>query len=453
MAKKEGIDHGLVNAESKLCSPQDAREILTNGAGKDTKDNKGISADEDVISDAVERPATVDHLLSEAEGYKDRGNVEFYKGKVLAKHTAGKNLLRDACILYAEGLQALAKADAQLAADRILLSQPTLQAEEDQQRFRSGAADNLDEEATPSQEQLAEKEKSDLASATSPAPGVASGSTRLPRLASLSSRADKVRPSLYLNLAACNLLLQEWTPAIACCTHVLDECCGDALRVLETGTAPRGQGEAGAAAAGGGGGPPRGGSSTASAVGDAGVRRDVSATRSASETKEREPVPAAALALTSKPTAAAAVTERGAASDAATDTAAAPSSAARAQQHRQGEQGGPDDKGSRGTLPSGEGEASGAQLGPQEGEEEAGRSRRREIAAKGLYRRAAAQVGSGNFSAAREDLVRALRLKPRDAAIGRELRKVEKKLAEDVAMDSLRRETEEGRRRRQQQPQ
>ncbi|CAM9643908.1 unnamed protein product, partial [Hapterophycus canaliculatus] len=99
---------------------------------------------------------------------------------------------------------------------------------------------------------------------------------------------------------------------------------------------------------------------------------------------------------------------------------------------------------------------SGVILGPHqtdEEEREARRSKGREIAAKGLYRRAAAHSGGGDFPAAREDLVRALRLKPRDGAIGRELRKVEKRLAEDVARESLRRETEEGRRRLLQQQQ
>lgn len=390
--------------------------------GKDTKDKPGISADDRAgsISGADgDGPVTLlPELLSEAESCKDRGNVEFYKGKVLAKHTAGKNLLRDACILYAEGLQALSKADARLAAERLVLAQET-PPDKDQPTDESDVTDSADVESTLSEERLSEPKNAPPVSAASPAAAAATRSTRLSLLASLSGRADGVRPSLYLNLAACNLLLQEWTPAIACCTHVLDECCGDALREIETETA-RDQGGMGAG------------------VGYVGSRIDgPSATRSASETKESAPAPAVTPTTTEK--AAAAGSDHPTAPATAADVAAPVSVARTKQQEDKGESGGKNT--SKSVLSSGEGVASGANLGPYQTEEEAaaGRSKRREIAAKSLYRRAAAQVGGGDFAAAREDLVRALRLKPRDVAIGRELRKVEKKLAEDLAKESLRR--------------
>ncbi|CAM9341230.1 unnamed protein product [Ascophyllum nodosum] len=71
----------------------------------------------------------------------------------------------------------------------------------------------------------------------------------------------------------------------------------------------------------------------------------------------------------------------------------------------------------------------------------------REMAAKALYRRSSARVGEGDLGLGREDLSTALKLKPGDANIRRELKKVEKHLAEEKAKAKLKRETEEGRRR------
>lgn len=424
MTNKDGGSDGLLDTEPKLSSSHDARDVSMSNAGKDTTDQHGISTNGEGISDASqETVVTLHDLLSEAESRKDRGNVEFYKGKVLAKHTAGKNFLRDACILYAEGLQALSQADDRLDAERLLLSQQAPRSgEEDQQRDLPGAADNHDQDPNPSGELPATQENTASASADSVAPSP----TSLSLLASLSKRADEVRPSLYLNLAACNLLLQEWTPAIACCTHVLDECCGgDALRVVEV-EAAAGGGQGVGMAAGAGGGRGKHVRAVAATTGDAGASSNGSASTSTSGATDS----AGALAVSPATTAAAA------------EAAASPVLPTRAQQHRQGEDGEPRVRDSGRRPPCDEGVARGEKLGAtQAGEEEreAGRSRRREIAAKALYRRAAAHVGGGDFTAAREDLVRALRLKPRDAAIGRELRKAEKKLAEDAATESLRR--------------
>lgn len=242
---------------------------------------------------------TVGAFLSEAESLKDRGNVEFQKGRVLAKHTAGKNLISDACLLYAEGLRALASVD-------------------------EGLAKLVGQEGEEEKEEAAVE--SDAAS-----PQIRKDLEAVPTtLSALSKRADSIRPSLYLNLAACNLLLREEAAAIACCTHVLERC-GDGI--------------------------------------------------------------AAAVAFAD----------------------------------------GGGDELSDSLLP--------VEGGLREGEsDDDDDSRRcRELAAKALYRRSTARQGGGDYAAAREDLVRALRLKPGDASIRRELKKVGKKVADAEASEALRR--------------
>ena len=236
---------------------------------------------------------TIGAFLSEAESLKNRGNIEFQKGRVLAKHTAGKNLISDACLLYAEGLRALASVDEGLAK---LMGQ------------------EVEEVAVESDQPTSPQAQQDLE--TIPA-----------TFSALSDRADSIRPTLYLNLAACNLLLNEKAAAIACCTHVLEQCGG-------------------------------------------GI--------------------AAAVAFAEK------------------------------------------DGGGGGELSD--------SLLPVDGREnDTDGDRCRELAAKALYRRSAAREGVGDYVAAREDLVRALRLKPGDASIRRELKKVSKKVADAEASEALRR--------------
>lgn len=252
------------------------------------------AADDDGDGEGSYTEETVDTFLSEAERLKNRGNIEFQKGRVLAKHTAGKNLISDACLLYAEGLRALASVDEGLA---------KLVGQEEEE-----VAVDSDQPSSPQTQQDPE---------TIPA-----------TLSALSERADLIRPTLYLNLAACNLILNEKAAAIACCTHVLERCGGGIA-------------------------------------------------------------------------AAAAFAE---------------------------EDGG------------GSGELSDSLL-PVEGQEidDTDSSRCRELAAKALYRRSTARELGGDYVAAREDLVRALRLKPGDASIRRELKKVGKKVADAEASEALRR--------------
>lgn len=124
-------------------------------------------------------------LLEEVERLKNKGNVEFHKGRTLVKHTAGKNLLSNACMFYVEAIQALSKAEAGIkrlkAHDTAVESQPM------SSKDHPGDRVNLN-------------------------------------VSSLSKRSDTLLPSLFLNLAACNLLLNEWAAAIACCTEVLERC-------------------------------------------------------------------------------------------------------------------------------------------------------------------------------------------------------------------------------------
>eukprot|EP00611_Tribonema_gayanum_P023037 TRINITY_DN4758_c0_g1_i1.p1 TRINITY_DN4758_c0_g1~~TRINITY_DN4758_c0_g1_i1.p1 ORF type:complete len:238 (+),score=67.57 TRINITY_DN4758_c0_g1_i1:66-716(+) len=99
---------------------------------------------------------------------KTKGNVELLRGKLLLKHSsiAAATSLQNACMHYARGLQ---HADA---------------AHEEHDR---------------------------------------GGFTPVGDMQSLET-------ALYLNLAAANLLLEEWTPALACCTEVLSNGgsgCGD----------------------------------------------------------------------------------------------------------------------------------------------------------------------------------------------------------------------------------
>ncbi|CBJ33139.1 nuclear distribution protein NUDC (predicted) [Ectocarpus siliculosus] len=381
-------------------------------------------------SAAEEEPATTHALLAEAESCKDRGNVDFHKGKVLAKHTAGKNFLRDACVLYAEGLRVLGEADARLLAQRAQQQQQQQQQQrqEEGNDNRASAANTSDGSRSPTPSPPVPPPRVQTQGNDDQAP------VRPPPLqdretASLSKRADTVRPSLYLNLAACNLLLREWTPAIACCTHVLDECCGDALREIEAEI---------------------GGTGKDARDGVPGVAQG-----------DRRAAPAAANDNAGTTRASSATgTSTGDAEDAAaapTGTGALPDKGQQQQKEGQpgeiyGEHQGTTAP-SRGADREAEPGADPAQEESGEREREAEKTRYREVAAKCLYRRAAALAGGGNVAAAREDLVRALRLKPRDAAISRELKKAKKQLAENEAKESLRRETEEGRRSRQQQQQ
>lgn len=257
------------------------------------------ASDDDVSVEDSYTVETVGTFLSEAESLKERGNVEFQKGRVLAKHTAGKNLISDACLLYAEGLRALASVDEGLA---MLVGQEK-------------------------EEEVVVVKESD---APSPHTRKDLEQTIQTTLSALSRRADSIRPSLYLNLAACNLLLHEGAAAIACCTHVLERC-GDGIA-------------AAVAFADGGGG-------------------ELSDSLLPFEGRE----------------------------------------------------------------------------GETESESDSDSSRCRELAAKALYRRSTAREGGGDYVAAREDLVRALRLKPGDASIRRQLKKLDKKVADAEASEALRR--------------
>ena len=250
------------------------------------------ASDDDVDAEDGCTEETVDALLLEAESLKNKGNIEFQKGRVLAKHTAGKNLISDACLLYAEGLRALASADEGLA---------KLVGEEEEK-----VAVEIDAPSLQTRKDLQTIPKT---------------------LSAFSKRADSIRPSLYLNLAACNLLLHEEAAAIACCTHVLERC-GDGI--------------------------------------------------------------AAAVAFAD----------------------------------------GGGDELAESLLPV---------EGLPEGESDDHSNRCREWAAKALYRRSTAREGGGDYVAAREDLIRALKLKPGDASIRRELKKVDKKVADAEAIEALRR--------------
>lgn len=155
--------------------------------------------DTNLQTNAVEANA----LLLEVESLKNRGNVEFHKGKALAKHTAGKNILSEACLRYAEGIQALAKADTHLAEHK----------QQQQELHTVGSCTNS------SRRLNTDCPESDALLVVD-GEGV---------LSELSSRADNLRSALYLNLAAVNLLLEEWAPALACCTHVIDGLCRDVI--------------------------------------------------------------------------------------------------------------------------------------------------------------------------------------------------------------------------------
>ncbi|CAM9409243.1 unnamed protein product [Ectocarpus sp. 4 AP-2014] len=378
-------------------------------------------------SAAEEEPATTHALLAEAESCKGRGNLNFHKGKVLAKHTAGKNFLRDACVLYAEGLRVLGEADARLLAQRAQQQQQQQRQEEGNDN-QASATDTSDEirSLTHSSPVPPPREQSQGNDGHAP---VLPPTLQDRETASLSKRADTVRPSLYLNLAACNLLLREWTPAIACCTHVLDECCGDALREIEAG------------------------------IGGTGKEARDGVPVAAQGDRRAAPAAANDSADTTRAGSATGTSTRDAAdaSVAPTGTGAVPDKGQQQQKEGQsgeiyGEHQGTTAP-SRGADREAEPRADPPQEESGEREQEAEKTRCREVAAKCLYRRAAALAGGGDVAAAREDLVRALRLKPRDAAISQELKKAEKQLAEKEARESLRRETEEGRRRRQQQQQ
>lgn len=264
--------------------------------------SSSYSADSSVDDDSTD---TLGALLSQVEGCKNRGNIEFQKGKALAKHTAGKNLLSDACILYAEGIHALTKADACLSR----LQSQQLSGESSSSDLNRASTHSIEDETTDNGVLLDETMDNGVLHTL---------------LASLSKRADMVRPSLYLNLAACNLILHEWVAAMSCCTYVIERCGKGIENAVAESKVP--------------------------------VQKE-------------------------------------------------PSSGSR---HSQ------------------------AGLEFQT-------CRHREIAAKALYRRSAANLGSGDTLAAKEDLVRALRLKPGDALISRELKKVVKMLTDANAKERLRR--------------
>jgi hypothetical protein len=106
---------------------------------------------------------------------KAAGNADYTRGKLMKAHTAGKKALQDSCINYAMALQHLAAAQEQ-------------------------AAEELVDEAA---------------------------STTLAQL-------DELQVPLYLNLAAVNLLMEEWDPALACCTQVLQRCSASIAAAYES---------------------------------------------------------------------------------------------------------------------------------------------------------------------------------------------------------------------------
>lgn len=275
---------------------------LSNGEGTVVPPPSAVVNDVDA-EESCTNAETVDSFLSEAESRKDRGNIEFQKGRVLAKHTAGKTILCDACVLYAEGIQALGKADS-------LLAQLVHQQEE------------LPVNTSPAFSEISQET------------GVTTTGTQT-TLAALSKRAGTIRPSLYLNLAACNLIFEEWPAAVACCTFVLEQCGEEILAVVTT-------------------------SST-------------------------------------------------------------------------------DNKNADSSVPVRDPEQNGLQGAETEHPRENDASQSRKIVTKALYRRSAAHMGSGDLVAAREDLIRGLRVKPGDVSFRRELKKVEKKLADIETRESLRR--------------
>ncbi|CAM9903104.1 unnamed protein product [Discosporangium mesarthrocarpum] len=237
--------------------------------------------DEGLIGNGDEvSPSLARSLLSEAKDIKEKGNLDFVRGKTLSKHTAGRNFLSDACLKYAEGIQKIGRVNKCLD-------------------LLAGSWSNSEEKE-------------------------------------LREQGVRVLSSLYLNLSACNLLLQESDPAIACCTHVLE---------LYAQAFP-----------------------TAAATAKKAVR-----TTSANE--------------------------------------------------------GPTATVENGLTNPGHDEQYFA------------------VTAKALYRRSQAYSVKGRTLDAREDLCQALRLKPGDANIRRELRKVEKVIAREEAEELLRRETIAGRER------
>lgn len=157
----------------------------------------------------AEEEAAAEALLRNVESLKDKGNIEFHKGRALAKHTAGKNILSDVCLCYAEGIQALAKVDAHLT----------------QLRKRDSSRSTTD-----AVRQSGNSSSGNSSSHATCCPEENAGGTA----AEMSSRADTLRSALYLNLAAVNLLMEEWTPALACCTHVIEGLCQDVIARAKT---------------------------------------------------------------------------------------------------------------------------------------------------------------------------------------------------------------------------
>lgn len=151
---------------------------------KETEHSRDVTPVEGVdptsSSSVEEERVSIESQLVQAESCKNRGNVEFQKGKTLAKHTAGKNLITDACLQYVEGINVLKNLDASISC---------LQ------------------------------KKNEVSTAVS-----AVQSRDIIATTRLLSRANTVRSALFLNLAACNLLLDEWNAAMACCDEVIDRC-------------------------------------------------------------------------------------------------------------------------------------------------------------------------------------------------------------------------------------
>lgn len=167
---------------SQSLSPAAADDLNTSQAGTGRNHDREDEEEQTRSKPGNER-RSIEALVQDVERCKNRGNVEFFRGRALSAHTAGRNILSDACLLYAEGIKALAQVDARLS---VCNSNAT------------GSEDGCrDEEGT--------------------------------MVAELRSRAKSLGSALYLNLAAVNLLLNEWDPALACCTHVIETKCGDAI--------------------------------------------------------------------------------------------------------------------------------------------------------------------------------------------------------------------------------
>ncbi|CAM9259973.1 unnamed protein product, partial [Phaeothamnion confervicola] len=306
--------------------------------------------------------------VAEALRRKDAGNSQFYQGRMLAKHTAGRNALSDSCMEYAMGLQELAKADAMIKRLR------WLEAQSPQDQPQGGREDGEGDHPAKG------NDRSDAMDAAATQPD---GSTVLnaesdaaaePTLAEVEQTADAVRPALYLNLAATNLLLEEWTPALACCQQVLEVCVPELATAVDAGGAVPlefvvssgdGSDSGGGSGDGDSGGCDGGSDGDRRAAGAANSQNDAAGLSS----PLLPPLPSLPLDMPSN-----------------SDLAAHPLAA---------------------------------------------------VAAKALYRRSQARRGMGDAAAGREDLRRALRIRPADTAIRRELEEAEAAAAREAAQEAL----------------